>query len=144
MQQVIPPMFSRAQAEKRCFAMISCDMNGMKQINDSFGHHAGDEAICRMSGVFKTLEAEEMICIHISGDEFVAAGMVENADAADRLLHKLQEGIDALNSRKDWFCDIDASFGVFAGIPAPEDTMTQFMRMADRRMYEDKEFKKRK
>ena len=142
--RVVTPVFEQAIREKHCFAIISCDLNNMKYINDTFGHPMGDEAICRMSRVLRYLEQYGMICIHISGDEFLAAGMVESTDAAAHLLKQLGAELDRVNREQPWCCDLVAGMGVYASIPGEGADITEFMRLADHQMYIDKENKKRK
>ena len=142
--RVVTPMFDKAIWARQCFAIVSCDVNNMKHINDNFGHAAGDEAICRMSRVLRCLEQHEMICIHISGDEFVAAGPVEDENAAADLLVKLEQELSSFNRDNPWCCDIEAGFGVYAAVPQEDDDINDFMRLADHRMYLDKDMKKRR
>lgn len=144
MHRVITPEFQKAVDEHRCFAFISSDLNNMKYINDSFGHPAGDEAICRMSRVLCYLEQFGMTCIHVSGDEFAAAGIVKDAEEAVHLLGKLEEELNRFNRENPWYCDLDAGFGVYAAIPERVEDMGAFMNTADQRMYIDKAIKKRK
>lgn len=143
LQRVLVPVFEKAVAEQRCFAVISSDVNNMKHINDSFGHHMGDEAICRMSRVLCSLEEYGLICIHISGDEFVAAGMVEDAAEAETLLKRLEENLSCFNRDNPWCSKIEAGLGVYAAVPGKAEKLDDFMREADARMYVDKDRKKK-
>lgn len=143
-QRMVTPVFEQAIREQRCFAIFSSDVNNMKHINDNFGHPMGDEAICRMSRVLRYLEQYDLICIHVSGDEFLAAGMVEDEAEADQLLALLEKELDRFNRENPWCCDIEAGFGVYAAVPHVDDDINDYMRLADDRMYIDKELKKRK
>ena len=137
-EKIVPPLFEQAIAEQRCFAVVSCDMDGMKHINDCYGHLSGDKAICRMSTALRVLETHGLVCIHISGDEFLAVGMVENERAAKTLLAALHESVDRLNREDPWLCDIAASMGAYAAVPCPGDHLNDYLLFADRRMYADK------
>lgn len=137
-EQVVPPVFDKARAGNNCFAVISCDMDGMKHINDCHGHLSGDKAICRMGKALTALEQEGMTCVHISGDEFLALGIVSDESDADRLVRKLQESIDRVNREDPWICDIAASIGGYAAVPVPGDHLDDFLTQADRRMYANK------
>lgn len=144
MHRVITPVFQKAVDEHQCFAFISIDLNNMKYINDSFGHPAGDEAICRMSRVLCYLEQYGMTCIHISGDEFAAAGIVEDAEEAVGLLNQLENELHRFNRENPWCCDLEAGFGVYAAIPERVEDLDAFMNTADQQMYIDKAVKKRR
>lgn len=137
-ERVVPPIFEKAQEESSCFAVISCDMDGMKRINDSFGHLSGDQAIFRMGKALRVLEEHGMVCVHISGDEFLALGVVPDPAAAEDRLTTLRESIVHQNSDDPWICDIAASIGLYAAIPIKGDSIEAFLQQADRRMYANK------
>lgn len=52
------------------FAVVVCDINGLKQINDTLGHKAGDELICQASEIICNLFKRSPV-FRIGGDEFV-------------------------------------------------------------------------
>lgn len=72
------------------FAVVVCDVNGLKHVNDTLGHKAGDEYICA---------ASEMICdifkrsavYRLGGDEFVAVLKGQDYEAKDRLMKALHD-----------------------------------------------------
>ena len=144
MGRVVMPLFEQAAREHRCFAMISLDANNMKYINDTFGHLVGDEAICRLSRVVQYLEKHDMICTHISGDEFLAAGIVMDEAEAEHLRDLLDKELARVNREDPWCCDIEAGMGVYAAVPQSVEEFGDFMSLADNQMYMDKERKKRK
>lgn len=144
MGQAVMPLFEQAVNEQRCFAIISLDANNMKYINDTFGHLKGDEAICRLSRVVQYLEQYDMICTHISGDEFLAAGIVKDASEAEHLRQLLDQELTRVNRADPWCCDIEAGMGVYAAVPGSIEEIGDFMSQADTQMYIDKERKKQK
>ena len=141
-ERVVMPVFRQAVREQRCFAIISLDANNMKYINDTFGHHMGDAAICRMSCVTKCLEKYGMTCVHVSGDEFLVAGIVEDEAEAVERRNELEKEMERFNREDPWCCDIEAGVGVYAAIPQTPDDVGDFMRLADHQMYINKEWKK--
>ena len=137
-----PAVMEKARKEKRVFAILSADMNHMKHINDEFGHQAGDEAICRMGKAMDSLSEYSFMPVHISGDEFLAYGILDSTEDAEKLTACAREAINGLNSRDPWLCDISASFGFYAAVPQEGETIDQYMTNADRRMYEEKNSRK--
>ena len=137
-----PKVLEQAKAQGRIFALLSADMDHMKDINDRYGHLAGDEAICRMGRALRALDKHGITPVHISGDEFIAYGIVENPAAAAQLVNCVNSEIEQINRQDPWICEISASFGVFAAYPRPEDDLDYFMTMADRLMYADKNKRK--
>ena len=136
--QLAPAMLLKAREEGKVFALISGDINHMKDINDHFGHLAGDEAICRMGRALRIVSAQGMIPVHISGDEFLAYGLVGSQREAEDIISLVTGELKRMNEEEPWLCDISASLGVYAAVPAEGDNIDSFMTLADRAMYEDK------
>lgn len=141
--QLAPALFAEAQREEKCFAVISCDMDGMKTINDEYGHMAGDTAIRRMGSALRVLEDDGMTCVHISGDEFIAVGFVRDSEHAAQLGESVHVAIDSINHRERWICDIGASVGTFAGVPRKDEVLDDFLIRADGAMYRNKRSRRR-
>ena len=110
----------------------------MKDINDRFGHLAGDEAICRMGRALQIVTQKGLIPVHISGDEFLAYGMADSYSQAESIIPLVNEELNRINREDPWLCDISASLGVYAGIPKDDDNIDSCMTQADRAMYADK------
>jgi len=140
--ELAPELLETARKENRIFALLSADMDHMKDINDQYGHLAGDEAICRMGRALQIVSAFHMTPVHISGDEFLAYGVVEDMDEARQIVSAVNEELNRINIEEPWVCKISASIGVYAAIPAEEDNIDIFMTMADRSMYADKNKRK--
>ncbi len=137
-----PLMLDRARKEGKFFALLSADMNRMKFINDEYGHMNGDEAICRMGRALRCLDRYGMTPVHISGDEFLAYGITEDADAAVSMVKYVKDELERLNREDPWICDISAGVGVYAAVPRAEDNIDIFMTQADQAMYDDKNKRK--
>ena len=133
-----PAMMEQARREQKVFAIISMDMDNMKRINDTYGHLKGDEAICRMGKAIEFLQAEGMTPVHISGDEFQAFGIADSTEQAKKLIPMIRAAMERQNRQDPWICDLSASLGVYAAIPAEDDGIDEFMTRADREMYADK------
>ena len=136
-----PEVLEKARREGKTFALLSADMDHMKDINDQFGHLAGDEAICRMGHALERLKKYSLTPVHISGDEFLAYGILEGKDQAEKLITCVKDAVSLMNRTDPWLCNISASFGVYAAVPQ-EEGIEHYMRMADRLMYEDKNSRK--
>ena len=130
-----PAVYEEACRAGRCLAVIVCDMDNLKHINDCFGHQVGDEAIVRLSRALRVLEEAGMVPVHMSGDEFLAMGLVRDRDHALRLRDRLQDRIAEMNSINPWLCEISASVGLYAAVPRAEDGIERFIQCADEDMY---------
>ena len=133
-----PRLLEQARKEGSVFLLLSADMNHMKQINDQFGHLAGDQAICRMGRAMERLQEYGIHPVHISGDEFLAYGIVSSPEAAEEMLQNARRFLFELNREEPWIAEISASFGEYAAIPGEKDSIDLYLTRADRAMYEDK------
>ena len=95
-----------------------------------------------MGRALQKLEDYDMTPVHISGDEFLAYGIVDDLDEARELVNHVNEELKKINENDPWICNISASLGVYAAVPQAEDNIDIFMTMADRSMYADKNKRK--
>lgn len=137
-------MLSRAMEEDCCLALFSADMDGMKCINDTYGHMNGDEAICRMGRALADICGEDMICAHLSGDEFMAVGICSRPEDIEGLPSLLTTRLERMDLEEPWICPVLASSGVYAAKPMRADDLSEFVRLADHCMYENKRERKRR
>ncbi len=138
-----PMMLEQAKQNEEIFVLLSVDMNDMKDINDKYGHQAGDTAICRMGSALRCLESIGITPVHISGDEFLAYGIVKNDTEVQNLTAMVNSAIRRINTEDPWICKISASIGIYAHVPRMDDDIDYFMTMADRAMYAEKNKRKR-
>ena len=136
--RLAPEKMEEARKNGKLFVLMSGDMNHMKDINDRYGHLAGDEAIVRMGKALEVVRNMGMIPVHISGDEFLAYGIMEHEDSAKEMIARINQKLDEMNKNDAWICDISASFGIHAAVPGEGDTIDKYMTLADRAMYENK------
>lgn len=71
------------------------DLNGLKQVNDSKSHNAGDEYICSMSRMLNDVFGEN--CYRIGGDEFVVVMFGIAETAFERCIEELKINMDVGN-----------------------------------------------
>jgi len=135
-------LLCRAREDGQAFVLLSADMDGMKEINDRFGHLSGDKAICRMGEAAQLVEAHGFTSVHISGDEFLVMGVMPPDADFDQLARWLEEALEKVNRDDPWVFDIAASMGVYAGVPREGDTVDDYLSRADRLMYENKRRRK--
>src|SRR3954465_14922237 len=84
----------RAAREYYPVALVVLDLDRFKQINDTWGHPVGDEALVRLA---QHVEAELRagdICGRVGGDEFVLALVRADAHSAERVLGRLRQALE--------------------------------------------------
>ena len=74
-------------------SVISCDIDGLKIINDHFGHHHGDEMIVAVSRILQEAVRSDDIVARIGGDEFAIIMPRCPADGVDRIYLRIKEAL---------------------------------------------------
>lgn len=127
--------------QRNDFCIISIDMDGLKYINDTFGHIEGDTAICAFADILKYFVSDKFICARVGGDEFtvcVDTGSVEEIQAViDRIRNKIKE----YNQQSGKPYEMSASMG-YAFYQRDKD-LTDCMERADKNMYAEKAKRKK-
>ena len=123
--------------------MLFADMDGLKQINDRFGHENGSLAITKMSEILATNFRASDIIARLGGDEFVV--LVVDADDATQeiILNRLQKKIADYNAEKNHPFDLALSVGITKVDKVIKNlTVEELLASADKAMYEQKRAKK--
>lgn len=127
--------FERSRATGRPFTAIVTDIDLFKQVNDRYGHAAGDEALRSLGGWISEAVASDGICGRSGGDEFTIL-LEGNAAEAEALLQRLRERIEPITVFGHTF-RINISSGVCqADGHAP--TLEQLVHEADQALYRAK------
>ncbi|MGN0692739.1 MAG: diguanylate cyclase domain-containing protein, partial [Oscillospiraceae bacterium] len=120
--------------------VASVDMDGLKDINDNFGHQEGDFAIKQIAGALMKCSGKDGICARFGGDEFVSVIFSEKKDDPlligfkDRMISEIED----INAKYNRDYKIDASIGTEISEINDEIDLDSIMRNADERMYESK------
>ncbi len=118
--------------------IFAVDMDGLKVINDSFGHQAGDQALRDAADMLKRNFRESDITARIGGDEFVVF-MIEHVDIdPDRLIQRLNDILRIYNSQGTRPYALSLSVGSARFDPAEHLSIETMMNRADSAMYEQK------
>ncbi|MET7310333.1 diguanylate cyclase CdgB [Streptomyces sp. NPDC005134] len=117
-------------------AVLFCDLDGFKSINDRFGHHTGDAVLIEVARRLTTCVRDGDTVARLGGDEFVVlADGLGAADAAD-LAVRLRNAIIPPIRVDGRAVRVGASFGIgWAGCGM---TAEEVLRSADQRMYVEK------
>ena len=123
---------------------ICIDMDGLKSINDTYGHSEGDNAITQLSKAILFAVSGDEICSRMGGDEFFVFMTCDEDDCAEKFILKINEFLKAYNMSSGKAYKVECSCGVYI---APADKVKSFetvMKFADRDMYKIKYAKKNK
>jgi len=127
-----------ANRAKRSMVLLFADLDGMKRINDAFGHPEGDRALIETASVFRETFRESDIIARIGGDEFVVLAVETNGSPAEVLIHRLQENLETRNAREGRRYELSLSVGLARYDPESPCSIDELVAQADRAMYEKK------
>lgn len=121
---------------KEIFCYVMLDLNGLKDINDTYGHRKGDEFIQKGAGILKEFREHVVGIYRVGGDEFVILFSGCGEDDVDRHLEQLRKKV------RKCFTQDGKWYGIAMGYAWMQDynkeTVTEVMCRGDERMYADK------
>lgn len=117
------------------------DLDDLKQINDSFGHQMGDQALVDTARILKSTFREADILGRIGGDEFAILAIVEPKENTDTLLKRLEEGVNQYNRATSTPFNLSMSTGTAWFDPNLPTSLDALMAEADNIMYGNKKAK---
>lgn len=131
----------RALAERQSepFALLYLDLDRFKSINDTYGHHEGDQALVAMAETLRSCFRKADLVARFGGDEFVVLltdSDLEDGTAARRNLESL---LAQKNRSRGKGYDLRLSAGLAAFDPEAPLALEELVLKADRRMYDEKQ-----
>ncbi len=116
------------------------DLNGLKHINDTYGHQAGDEAISAISKALLDSAPTGSRIVRTGGDEFlIFASIPGDSREPEEMGEKLDEKVDDYNNTHDNEYVVGVSYGyVFEPVKPDMIDLDEYIGIADGKMYEMK------
>ena len=120
--------------------LLFADMDGLKIINDNFGHPEGDKALRGVAGILrKTFRGSDLLA-RLGGDEFIALALNVTEGGALAIMMRLRQKVRDYNSQSHRY-QISLSFGVAQFDPEDHLPLDEMIAQADKALYKDKQKK---
>jgi len=139
-EQLLNILLTNAQREDLQLVLMLIDLDGFKEINDNFGHDAGDTVLMEVANRMQKTIRKEDILIRMGGDEFIIAFTAKHQhhDEIDAFVKKLQ---NRFNEKIQLNCNEYVAVGLSIGIAIfPHNGMDidTLIANADTAMYQSK------
>ncbi len=141
LESIFLHQYELAAATTKPFVVAMCDLDDFKQVNDTYGHLAGDEVLKQFADIaFRTLRASD-IMFRFGGEEFLfiipAVGSEKGIEIFDKIRRKFEESCCRYEGQK---IGTTVSIGVaevrpVEGEKTSDVRIEDFIRLADEKMY---------
>jgi len=128
-------------------AVMVFDMDGLKLINDNYGHHEGDYGIKAIASALMAASGDDELCTRAGGDEFVILAKNYDALRAANFVSAVRDFISTKIRSENKRYEVNVSVGFHIAEPAKEDKderldeynlFSKYLKLADKAMYEEK------
>ena len=134
------------QVYRRCFdagqsmAVVLCDIDHFKNINDTYGHEAGDQALVAVARALDGARRDTDLCCRYGGEEFTVLLEATGGDRALQLAERLRAAVEAIDCRYEGErMPLRLSAGVASFPELHVKTASELLVLADEALYAAKE-----
>ena len=120
------------------FTVIMSDCNYLKKVNDQYGHEYGDMAICAAARALMQCSSRDAVPARTGGDEFVVVQTYQSDEASRDLVHRIRRTLEAEGKAQKLPFPLTMSIGTVVTDPDSNLTFGDYVKQADRLMYEEK------
>lgn len=135
-------IYSECVKNQRNIMLMFIDLDGLKKINDTYGHSVGDTAICNIADVLTQSCVSGEIYCRFGGDEFIVFAADYTEKNARDLTLTIESNIEKINESKEHPFVLSASTGYVIDVPEEGEDIFRFVTAADNIMYTQKRKKK--
>jgi diguanylate cyclase (GGDEF)-like protein len=124
---------------ERRFVVLLLDLDGLKKINDAYGHLVGSRALCRLADMLRLYSREMDTAGRYGGDEFVLVLPETDAEAARLVAQRISRRLSEDGEEPKLFVSIGT-----AVYPDDGETLNEILGAADRDLYREKGIPKKR
>jgi diguanylate cyclase (GGDEF)-like protein len=134
---------ARAARRRSSVTLMLLDLDNLKPINDTFGHQAGNRALCAVSAALRGAIRPYDICVRYGGDEFIILLSDFGSDRAEAKRIELQKAVESMPFSVGDLLRVRLTISIgMAVFPDDGDSYEALLQVADTHMYEDKASRK--
>ena len=137
-------LLGQAREEKLPLFLCVIDLDGMKHINDNFGHIEGDFALKKVCETIAGACRGEYLCARTGGDEFVVVAKDVSEMEGRAWMLKMEHELEKFNSSNAKPYPVHASYGITSHVPGETESMEQYIKESDEKMYRNKMMNKKR
>ncbi len=120
------------------FGAIYFDIDGLKEINDQYGHDEGDKAIQKIVSIIKNTIRLKYNIARLGGDEFIIALETANRDVISKILSDIKTNMNTYNLQNNSAYKLKCSYGYDLYDNHKFEDLESFLKHIDSLMYLDK------
>lgn len=125
------------------FTVVMMDMDGLKRVNDEFGHLAGNHALCVIAKVLQEAKEEDELLVRYGGDEFLLLSRDTRLEHWQGLRERVDRILADKVSRRQIRYQMGVSIGYAMSTKENPVSVEECCERADQAMYQDKSERKR-
>jgi diguanylate cyclase (GGDEF)-like protein/PAS domain S-box-containing protein len=125
------------RAQQQLYILFA-DVDGLKAINDRYGHQEGDAVLLKTASVLRKTFRESDVIARIGGDEFVVIILPDEKLDPDLFCVRLQKKLELFQTGQQDVYTLSLSTGIVYYDPANPVSLTELLLEADKMMYENK------
>ena len=118
------------------------DLDRLKEINDEFGHEFGDFAIIAVARAMERCSERGAFIARIGGDEYVLLQQTLDAEKEEQFKCDIRRELSDKARQTEFPMPLTISIGSVVTNPTKNDSLEEYVRLADEKMYEEKVAKK--
>ncbi len=136
--EILENEISRARRYEHPIGILMIDVNRFKEVNDNYGHEAGDRVLCQVAEALRESVRDSDVVVRYGGDEFLVL-LVETDGETDIVKERIRKEMSQ-RGQVSFLAEfpVTLSIGTAHWDPGTEESIERVLNRADRAMYEEK------